>query len=125
MRRDPSNSGGMPMPRGRTNEQYVADQIKAFRERYGSLPGFDYAEAYLESILSLATTGDESPRVSEVRRSLLLQIFVVVLFSGVDNYVTYLLGIRFWNLRRVLQTSFVRAEKCRCHVGRNAGHRQV
>eukprot|EP00980_Cylindrotheca_fusiformis_P007106 scaffold1489_cov194-Cylindrotheca_fusiformis.AAC.16 len=69
MRRDASNSGGMPIPRGRTNEQYVADQIQSFRERYGSLPGFNYAEAYLESVLSLATTGDESPRVSEVLES--------------------------------------------------------
>jgi hypothetical protein len=66
MRRDASNSGGMPMPRARSNEQYVADQINAFRGRYGSLPGFNYAEAYLESILCLATTGDESHRVSEV-----------------------------------------------------------
>lgn len=66
MRRDSSNSGGMPMPRGRTNEQYVSDQINAFRERYGSLPGFDYAEAYLESVLSLATTGNEAQRASEV-----------------------------------------------------------
>jgi hypothetical protein len=47
-------------------EQYVEDQIKAFRERYGSLAGYDYAEAYLESILSLATTGKESPRVKDV-----------------------------------------------------------
>lgn len=51
----------------RTNEEYVADQIVAFRERYGSLSDYSYAEAYLESILSLATTGAESPRVNEVR----------------------------------------------------------
>jgi hypothetical protein len=53
----------------RTNEEYVADQIVAFRERYGSLSDYSYAEAYLESILSLATTGAESPRVNEVRES--------------------------------------------------------
>lgn len=52
----------------RTNEQYVTDQIVAFQERYGSLPGYSYAEAYLESVLSLATTGDESPRVKEVSK---------------------------------------------------------
>jgi len=53
----------------RTNKEYVADQIIAFQERYGSLPGYSYAEAYLESVLSLATTGDESPRVKEVLES--------------------------------------------------------
>jgi len=53
----------------RTNKEYVADQIAAFRERYESLSGYSYAEAYLESILSLATTGDESPRVTEVLES--------------------------------------------------------
>jgi len=50
----------------RTNEEYVADQINAFQARYGNLPGYSYAEAYLESILSLATTGEESPRAKEV-----------------------------------------------------------
>ena len=57
-----SNSSKKP----RTNKEYVADQIVAFQERYGSLPGYNYAEAYLESVLSLATTGEESPRVKEV-----------------------------------------------------------
>ena len=52
----------------RTNKEYVADQIVAFKERYGNLPGYSDAEAYLESILSLATTGDESPRVEEVSK---------------------------------------------------------
>lgn len=69
MRRDTSTPSSMPNPKGRTNEQYVEDQIKAFDERYGSLPGYQYAEAYLESILCLATTGQESPRVSEVLES--------------------------------------------------------
>jgi hypothetical protein len=53
----------------RTNEEYVKDQIAAFQDRYGNLPGYNYAEAYLESILSLATTGKESPRVKEVLES--------------------------------------------------------
>eukprot|EP00531_Pseudo-nitzschia_arenysensis_P015081 CAMPEP_0116133264 /NCGR_PEP_ID=MMETSP0329-20121206/10012_1 /TAXON_ID=697910 /ORGANISM="Pseudo-nitzschia arenysensis, Strain B593" /LENGTH=658 /DNA_ID=CAMNT_0003627881 /DNA_START=153 /DNA_END=2129 /DNA_ORIENTATION=+ len=61
----PSNQGKKP----RTNKKYVADQIVAFGERYGSLPGYNYAEAYLESVLSLATTGEESPRVTEVLES--------------------------------------------------------
>lgn len=55
-----------PVPRSRTDEEYVADQLKAFRERYDSIPGFNMAEAYLECILSLATSGLESPRVAEV-----------------------------------------------------------
>ncbi|KAL3909645.1 MAG: hypothetical protein SGARI_002500, partial [Bacillariaceae sp.] len=67
----PSSSSSPPTPSrtGRTMEQYVEDQIKAFRERYGTLAGYDYAEAYLESILSLATTGKESPRVKDVLES--------------------------------------------------------
>jgi hypothetical protein len=64
MRRDAA--GGSPSSKGRTSEQYVADQINSFRDLYGSLPGYNYAEAYLESVLSLATNGDESPRVQEV-----------------------------------------------------------
>lgn len=55
-----------PTPRGRTDEEYVADQLKSFELKYGSLPGYNYAEAYLESILSLATSGIESPRAKEV-----------------------------------------------------------
>mmetsp|Transcript_14583 Transcript_14583/g.33925 ORF Transcript_14583/g.33925 Transcript_14583/m.33925 type:complete len:685 (+) Transcript_14583:86-2140(+) len=53
----------------RTNKEYVEDQIFAFKERYGNLPDYSVAEAYLESVLSLATTGDESPRVREVLES--------------------------------------------------------
>lgn len=55
-----------PAPRSRTDAEYVADQIQSFRDRYGELSGYQYAEAYLESILSLATAGIESPRVQEV-----------------------------------------------------------
>jgi len=55
-----------PIPRSRTDEEYVADQLEAFREKYGGSPGYAQAEAYLECILSLATSGEESPRVSEV-----------------------------------------------------------
>lgn len=55
-----------PLPRGRTDAEYVADQLKAFRERHGELSGHEYAEAYLESILCVATTGVESPRVDQV-----------------------------------------------------------
>jgi hypothetical protein len=67
MRRDSSSSSAPSGPKGRTSEQYVADQITSFRDRYGELPGYNYAEAYLESVLSLATSGEESPRVKKVR----------------------------------------------------------
>jgi hypothetical protein len=72
MRRDLSGDGSADpaassRPRSRTDEEYVADQIKSFRERYGELEGYNYAEAYLESVLSLATSGQESPKVAEVR----------------------------------------------------------
>jgi hypothetical protein len=62
----PPTAASSSSAKTRTNEEYVADQISAFRDRYGSLAGYNFAEAYLESILSLATTGDESPRVKEV-----------------------------------------------------------
>mmetsp|Transcript_5163 Transcript_5163/g.9820 ORF Transcript_5163/g.9820 Transcript_5163/m.9820 type:complete len:845 (-) Transcript_5163:40-2574(-) len=52
--------------KGRTDEKWVEEQLKAFRETYGSVEGYPYAEAYMECILSLATSGVESERVSEV-----------------------------------------------------------
>jgi len=56
----------VPIPRSRTDEEYVNDQIIAFRESYGAIPGYSLAEVYLECILSLATSGFESPRIKEV-----------------------------------------------------------
>eukprot|EP00986_Skeletonema_menzelii_P021321 scaffold34052_cov154-Skeletonema_menzelii.AAC.2 len=47
-------------------EQWIANQIAVFRESYNTAPGYDQAEAYLESILGLATSGVESDRVKEV-----------------------------------------------------------
>jgi hypothetical protein len=58
-----------PVPRSRTDAEYVVDQLKAFQERYGDLPGYMSAEEYLESVLSLATSGVESPRVSQIMES--------------------------------------------------------
>lgn len=59
-----------PIPRsskrGRTDEEWVAEQLGTFRESYEALPGYQYADAYLECILNLATSGVESPRVAEV-----------------------------------------------------------
>jgi len=58
-----------PTPLGRkgsTDEQWVIGQLKTFRETYGHVKGYTYAEAYMECILSLATSGVESERVKEV-----------------------------------------------------------
>uniref|UniRef100_A0A7S3DQV2 Uncharacterized protein n=1 Tax=Entomoneis paludosa TaxID=265537 RepID=A0A7S3DQV2_9STRA len=72
-KRNDISSGGknpnIPRKAGRTDEEYVADQLTAFRERYGALPGYQYSEAYLDSILSLATSGMESVRAPEVMES--------------------------------------------------------
>jgi hypothetical protein len=46
--------------------RWVADQIAVFRNSYGALSGYEQAEAYLESVLSLATSGCESERVAEI-----------------------------------------------------------
>lgn len=70
----------------RTNQEYVADQIAAFRERYGSLAGYEFAEAYLESVLSLATTGDESPRVKEVGGIAVVWDVNVMVFLDVNAF---------------------------------------
>lgn len=40
--------------------------METFRSSYGALPGYPLADAYLECILSLATSGVESERVKEV-----------------------------------------------------------
>lgn len=65
-RRYNSATGGevrAPSPRkSRTDDEYVADQLQAFRDRYGSLPKYEQAEDYLAAVLSLATSGVESPR---------------------------------------------------------------
>lgn len=57
-----------PTPRSsqEREEQWIANQIAVFRESYSTAPGYDQAEAYLESILGLATSGVESDRVKEV-----------------------------------------------------------
>lgn len=73
MRKD--TSSGKSVSRGRTSEQYVADQISSFRDLYGSLPGYNDAEAYLESVLSLATSGEESSRAKDVSNTTLFRTF--------------------------------------------------
>lgn len=58
-----------PQPRSRTDAEYVADQLQSFRQQYGTLPGYPYAQDYLECILSLATSGVESSRARDVLQS--------------------------------------------------------
>lgn len=57
-------------PAPRTTEEreqvWIQNQIAVFNESYSELPGYVDAEAYLESVLSLATSGEESNRVEEV-----------------------------------------------------------
>lgn len=55
-----------PTPRSRTDAEYIHDQIKNFKERYGKLPGYSVAQDYLEAILCLATSGVESTSVANV-----------------------------------------------------------
>ena len=47
-------------------QKWISDQIASFREAYSALPDYDQAEAYLESLLCLATNGTESDRVAEI-----------------------------------------------------------
>jgi len=47
-------------------QKWIQNQIAVFRDSYSSIPGYDQAEAYLESILFLATSGEESARAAEV-----------------------------------------------------------
>ena len=56
----------MNVPHDERERRWVADQIAVFRNSYGELTGYEQAEAYLESVLSLATSGCESDRVAEI-----------------------------------------------------------
>ena len=93
--------------RSRTNEEYVSDQIKSFRERYGSLKDYAYAESYLESVLSLATSGVESGRVSEVGspfcRSMVVFMFLVEIYDNSIVLQNLFARSRSWNRLSTLQ----------------------
>jgi hypothetical protein len=69
-RRRDSNSdpASTPMPRSRSDEEYVQDQLQNFRDTHADAPGLEMAVAYLECVLSLATSGIESNLVPEVRQ---------------------------------------------------------
>eukprot|EP00560_Eucampia_antarctica_P006433 CAMPEP_0197829226 /NCGR_PEP_ID=MMETSP1437-20131217/5658_1 /TAXON_ID=49252 ORGANISM="Eucampia antarctica, Strain CCMP1452" /NCGR_SAMPLE_ID=MMETSP1437 /ASSEMBLY_ACC=CAM_ASM_001096 /LENGTH=721 /DNA_ID=CAMNT_0043430767 /DNA_START=59 /DNA_END=2225 /DNA_ORIENTATION=- len=67
MKREDNDSSLTSGPRTkRTDEQWVSEQMQGFRESYSALDDYELADAYLESILNLATSGLESPRVSEM-----------------------------------------------------------
>ncbi len=108
----------------RTNKEYVADQIAAFRERYESLSGYSYAEAYLESILSLATTGDESPRVTEVSKHKKCFVFENLFGSNIilTFCVPFITGFGVKGLRSELSKSDFRTKEWRGCFTRNAKH---
>lgn len=74
-RRDNEATGGgtsssRPSPRSRSDAEYVQDQLQNFRDSYGDAPGIEMAAAFLECVLSLATSGIESERVKEVSYNL-------------------------------------------------------
>ena len=62
-----SDPASTPMPRSRSDEEYVQDQLKNFREAHADAPGLEMAVNYLDCVLSLATSGTESECVKEVR----------------------------------------------------------
>lgn len=80
-RRDNEATGGgtssRPSPRSRSDAEYVQDQLQNFRDSYGDAPGIEMAAAFLECVLSLATSGIESDRVKEVSYNLKLDTTVV------------------------------------------------
>lgn len=84
-----SSKKAQPKPRGRTDQEYVADQLLAFQKTYGTLTGYSYAQDYLECVLSLATTGVESEKVrtvllSEIYDEAYKRIVSVLRTAGVE-----------------------------------------
>lgn len=66
VKEDPAPRTGSTGAASEKEQQWIETQINVFRESYGSIAGYDQAEAYLECILNLATSGEESTRVKEV-----------------------------------------------------------
>ncbi|GFH45291.1 hypothetical protein CTEN210_01765 [Chaetoceros tenuissimus] len=67
----PEVTSSIPLTLGRkgnTEKQWVANQLETFKDTYGNVQGYEFAEAYMECILSLATSGEESPRVEDVMK---------------------------------------------------------
>lgn len=98
-----SSSQPTPIKRGRSEKEWVNDQIAAFRSNYDELPGYNLAESYLECILSMATLGNESPKVVEV--SFFYIIFMKIMFFknhpkerhfiSCYYYVTFFISLSF------------------------------
>jgi len=63
---DPIENRTTPRTSEERERRWIENQIAVFRESYGDIPDYGQAEAYLESILSLATSGVESRRVDEI-----------------------------------------------------------
>ena len=53
----------------RSDTEYVADQLMAFRNKYEALENFPFAEEYLDCILALATLGEESEKVASLYKN--------------------------------------------------------
>ena len=86
----PSKAYLTPVPtatskRGRGDKEWVNDQIIAFRQSYGEVMGYHLAEDYLECILSLATSGVESPKVPEVSIELTQPCCLFLKFCAFDG----------------------------------------
>ena len=47
-------------------KQWIQNQLSTFSSQYSTIPNYKAAKAYLESILVLATSGIESPRVIDI-----------------------------------------------------------
>lgn len=90
----PIQFGGTPGNTKRTDEEWIADQIASFRTTYSAVPGYSKAEAYLECILSLATSGIESPKSASVLAGGVYdeayKRFIAVLQSAGVQFIPYL-----------------------------------
>lgn len=92
---DGNMKSSQPSFKNRSDEQWVEEQMQSFHKTYGATPGYNYAEAYMECILSLATKGVESRRVKDVmndgvyedayRRLIAVLKSVGVMFEKVDS----------------------------------------
>lgn len=67
-KKDAISDGKVRLFKNRGDDMWVKEQMQIFNETYGEVPGYSYAEAYMECVLSLATKGIESERVVEIMR---------------------------------------------------------
>ena len=62
----PSNDSSSSISSEDREKQWIQNQLSTFSSQYSTIPNYKAAEAYLESILVLATSGIESPRVIDI-----------------------------------------------------------